>query len=254
MWYIGYNNGNWKIKPSNSAQKISVITIAKQVSARHFWVFHSTKFVFRRLAKEGKKIGEFREKNARKVLYTHGTRHFVHLPWINPSLEQRLAIGEQAMCIAYNHTSVVVINFQKSKTHAITDTYCTCTLGIEEENLRRWSLVRESKRIATKGMRNVDFPYGLVVRIRRSHRRGPGSIPGVGTDFFFLHFFTLSRAWSWLLVSTKETGKFPLVDTIKSRKRGGGGGEVHQCQCLPPQEHPTSHPDVTEEWIHQIQK
>ena len=23
-------------------------------------------------------------------------------------------------------------------------------------------------------------PYGLVVRIRRSHRRGPGSIPGVG--------------------------------------------------------------------------
>ena len=31
-------------------------------------------------------------------------------------------------------------------------------------------------------------PYGLVVRIRRSHRRGPGSIPGVGKylDFFFL--------------------------------------------------------------------
>ena len=25
-----------------------------------------------------------------------------------------------------------------------------------------------------------EFPYGLVVRIRRSHRRGPGSIPGVG--------------------------------------------------------------------------
>ena len=24
------------------------------------------------------------------------------------------------------------------------------------------------------------FPRGLVVRIRRSHRRGPGSIPGVG--------------------------------------------------------------------------
>ncbi len=27
-------------------------------------------------------------------------------------------------------------------------------------------------------------PYGLVVRIRRSHRRGPGSIPGVGTKLF----------------------------------------------------------------------
>ena len=25
-----------------------------------------------------------------------------------------------------------------------------------------------------------DLPRGLVVRIRRSHRRGPGSIPGVG--------------------------------------------------------------------------
>ena len=28
------------------------------------------------------------------------------------------------------------------------------------------------------------IPYGLVVRIRRSHRRGPGSIPGVGTQTF----------------------------------------------------------------------
>ena len=30
------------------------------------------------------------------------------------------------------------------------------------------------------------FPYGLVVRIRRSHRRGPGSIPGVGKLIPFL--------------------------------------------------------------------
>ena len=30
----------------------------------------------------------------------------------------------------------------------------------------------------------VCVPYGLVVRIRRSHRRGPGSIPGVGTHLF----------------------------------------------------------------------
>ena len=28
------------------------------------------------------------------------------------------------MCIACNDTSVIVINFRKSKTHAITDTYC----------------------------------------------------------------------------------------------------------------------------------
>ena len=28
------------------------------------------------------------------------------------------------------------------------------------------------------------IPHGLVVRIRRSHRRGPGSIPGVGKLLF----------------------------------------------------------------------
>ena len=32
-------------------------------------------------------------------------------------------------------------------------------------------------------------PYGLVVRIRRSHRRGPGSIPGVGNGRFFPLYF-----------------------------------------------------------------
>ena len=35
---------------------------------------------------------------------------------------------------------------------------------------------------------NCLIPYGLVVRIRRSHRRGPGSIPGVGTTHFFFNF------------------------------------------------------------------
>ena len=33
------------------------------------------------------------------------------------------------------------------------------------------------------------FPGGLVVRIRRSHRRGPGSIPGQGKYFFVSFFF-----------------------------------------------------------------
>ena len=37
----------------------------------------------------------------------------------------------------------------------------------------------------------MNFPYGLVVRIRRSHRRGPGSIPGVGILNFFRTFFSL---------------------------------------------------------------
>ena len=37
------------------------------------------------------------------------------------------------------------------------------------------------------------IPRGLVVRIRRSHRRGPGSIPGVGICFF-LFTFSIPRA------------------------------------------------------------
>ena len=144
-WYIGYNNGIWKFKPLNSAQKVSVITIAKQASAWHFWVFLSTNFLFRQLAKEGRKIGEIREKNAWKLLYTHGTRY---LSWINSSWEQRLAIGARAMYIACNDTSVIMINFWKSKTHAITDTYCTGIFAVrintkeeQEECVQRTSVL-----------------------------------------------------------------------------------------------------------------
>ena len=53
-------------------------------------------------------------------------KYFVNLSWVIPCCEQKLGIGAQAMCIACNDTSVIVINFRKSKTHAITDTYCTC--------------------------------------------------------------------------------------------------------------------------------
>ena len=55
----------------------------------------------------------------------HGKRYFVNLSWVIPCCEQKLGIGAQAMCIACNDTSVIVINFRKSKTHAVTDTYCT---------------------------------------------------------------------------------------------------------------------------------
>ena len=44
------------------------------------------------------------------------------------------------------------------------------------------------------------FPYGLVVRIRRSHRRGPGSIPGVGKTIFFSLFLFFSFFFSCYLV------------------------------------------------------
>ncbi|KAL1265156.1 hypothetical protein QQF64_003183 [Cirrhinus molitorella] len=47
------------------------------------------------------------------------------------------------------------------------------------------SLVREKQPIAglSRPAGDQPFPGGLVVRIRRSHRRGPGSIPGQGTLF-----------------------------------------------------------------------
>ena len=43
-------------------------------------------------------------------------------------------------------------------------------------------------------VRYCHLPNGLVVRIRRSHRRGPGSIPGVGTIRLFVvvvHIFLI---------------------------------------------------------------
>ena len=38
-------------------------------------------------------------------------------------------------------------------------------------------------------MSHHDVPRGLVVRIRRSHRRGLGSIPGVGIESLFEELF-----------------------------------------------------------------
>ena len=98
--------------------------IAKQASAWHFWVFLSTNFLFRRLAKEGRKIGELERKMLEDYSTPHGKRYFVNLSWVIPCCEQKLGIGAQAMCIACNDISAVMINFRKSKTHAITDTSC----------------------------------------------------------------------------------------------------------------------------------
>ena len=43
-----------------------------------------------------------------------------------------------------------------------------------------------SRLIRCLGTYHHDIPHSLVVRIWRSHRRGPGSIPGVGTFFVLL--------------------------------------------------------------------
>ena len=48
-------------------------------------------------------------------------------------------------------------------------------MKVHSSNMNKYTFLSMSLR---------EFPYGLVVRIRRSHRRGPGSIPGVGIEFF----------------------------------------------------------------------
>ena len=65
----------------------------------------------------------------------HLIRYFVYLSWASPRWEQMLVIGAQAMHIACNDTSVIVINFRKSKTHAITDTYC---MSVELPTLNKY--------------------------------------------------------------------------------------------------------------------
>ena len=47
------------------------------------------------------------------------------------------------------------------------------------------------------------LPYGLVVRIRGSHPRGPGSIPGVGTTIFYFHNSTVVN--SLMLYSVRNS-------------------------------------------------
>ncbi len=62
------------------------------------------------------------------------------------------------------------------------------------------------------------LPGGLVVRIRRSHRRGPGSIPGQGTITFKVRLlallFTCNRQQS-----TKQI--FDFVFYIKKENQIG---------------------------------
>ena len=117
--------GNEKSNHQILHKKLSLIMIAKQASAWHFWVFLSTNFLFRWLAKEGRKISELERKMFEDYSTRHGKRYFVNLSWVILCCEQKFGIRAQAMCIACNDTSVIVINFQKSKTHAITDTHCT---------------------------------------------------------------------------------------------------------------------------------
>ena len=66
-----------------------------------------------------------------------------------------LTIGAQAMYIGCNDTSVIVINFRKSKTHAITDTYCTVTENKNQEKIV--PSYENEKRTACVGIRAFMF-------------------------------------------------------------------------------------------------
>ena len=67
----------------------------------------------------------FREKCSKTTLHRmeldilYVFHEYAHAAW-----EQKLVNGAQAMYIACNDTSVIVIHFRKSKTHAIIETYC----------------------------------------------------------------------------------------------------------------------------------
>ena len=64
------------------------------------------------LAKEGRKIGKFREKKCSKTPLHPWNSVFCIFSWVSLCWEQGFAIGVQAMCIACNDTSVMVIVLQ----------------------------------------------------------------------------------------------------------------------------------------------
>ena len=64
-----------------------------------------TNFLFRRLAKEGRNIGDSERKMLENYSTLHGIRYFVNRSWVSPCCQQMLAIGAQAMYIACSDTS-----------------------------------------------------------------------------------------------------------------------------------------------------
>ena len=65
--------------------------------------------------------------------------------------------------------------------------------GFRIQLFRRLRMQPEKEKFLTpqikfRRLSAIHLPHGLVVRIRRSHRRGPGSIPGVGMSIQFFNF------------------------------------------------------------------
>ena len=57
-----------------------------------------------------------------------------------------------------------------------------------------------TRQIKFRRQSSIPLPHGLVVRIRRSHRRGPGSIPGVGMSIQFFNFIFIYQRFKKSLI------------------------------------------------------
>ena len=75
--------------------------------------------------------------------------------------------------------------------------------GTEVPQYQHYHFTIFKHRFRTIQPKLYNFPCGLVVRIRRFHRRGPGSIPGMGITF--------------VLATRRESGS-----TLKSRPNNEG--------------------------------
>ena len=89
---------------------------------------------------------------------------------------------------------VAVVTFYQAGNSMAFQSLLSCTLVSKSKKSNNQFGILSLKIHYFKTVRNLrsdllvitvsKFPRGLVVRIRRSHRRGPGSIPGVGSFYF----------------------------------------------------------------------
>ena len=152
----------------------------------------------------------------------HGKRYFVNLSWVSPWCEQKLGIEAQAMCIACNDTSVIVINFRKSKTHAITDTYCIQNWSLWPRFLfgdqRPWFVIRwhwlHTHTFLTFLARSpLRWSHVPVMRLRTIFvvlKSGTNFDLCTSTQYFIMVVIGRSRSKRLALLFTFSFGRFPL--------------------------------------------
>ena len=118
-----------RIEKSNHHILHKNISYNDSCASQHSTLWHLSfpllKFTFLSVSQRKKKDRWIeRDKCSKTTLHPPGIWYFVYFSCESPCLEQGFASGAQAMYIVCSDTSAIVINFPKSKTHAITDTYC----------------------------------------------------------------------------------------------------------------------------------